>query len=1192
MPSSKPVKTFLSAMRGSADVRRYLLLLFALSVFTQNLFCQSFSGLEPRGVHKDSSKKFARIVVGNSQTTQLKAGFPNNEMVLLPDVNSRDQSVVTKTSTTTGVITIDVTTTNSTCGYVNGSIIAVASGGTPPYTYDIGLGLKYRSGNFPRVSAGTYKLVVTDANGQANSVDVVVGNTYSEISIKVLDFKQASGCAKADASVTLQASGGVPPYEYSMDGVNYQSSNVFTNFYPGFYGLYARDANGCIKVFNSFTLGSFIPTYCSAVGYSYSLGTCANDGLIDAKGLGDNKPYTYSIDGVNYQASGIFSNLKSGMYPVHLKDATGAIQVAVVPIFQYCSIEITYISVDAACQQNDGTLTVTAVNGATPYTYTLDGVNYQSGNVFTNLAPGNYNITVRDANGYLSSLGATVYDRCPTVTLATTNESCAKNDGAIRATPDKGTPPYEYSIDGTNFQSSTDFTGLVAGSYVVTIRDANGFTSTANAVIDNGCIRVFVQGTNAKCGNNNGSISASAANGSFPYQYSIDGSNFQSSGTFNGLAPGDYIITVKDGSGESGTTTIKIPDTPGPTVDVATNVSSCSDNDGSVTISGQGGTLPLSFSIDGTNFGANNTFSNLKSGSYTAYIKDGNACISLKPFTINTNCPLVTAIVTDETCDGKNGAVAVNGSNGTAPYQYSIDGINFTASQMFSSLSSGNYTVTIEDAAGTKNTTSVAIKNVCPIVNANVTDGKCTVSGGVLTAQGSEGYAPYQYSLDGMNFQQSNIFNNLTDGDYTVTIKDNRGLTNTTKATVKNFPSPVMSLTSTAATCLNNDGKIFVTNTSGTSPFEYSIDGIKFQPENTFYKLNAGAYNVVIEDAYGCTDTKQAVVDLNDNLTISTIKQVEVCEGKSVTLTISSNGLRFEWSPLKNINDSKIQTPIVSPSQTTNYVVTATLGVCSKKDSVLVQVNAAPIAVTPKDTTICYGQSVVLSGSGGLNYNWTPSTYLDNSFSTSPVVTTPKSSTTYSLVVSDAKGCSSLNNALVKVTVTPPVKLFAGNDTSIVMNESFQLKAQDINSSGFVNYSWTPSYGLNGTDIQNPVALLDRDIEYSIVATTAAGCMGSDQIALKVYKGPDIFVPNAFTPNNDGRNDILKAIPVGIKVFKYFVIYNRYGEKIFYSSNPNRGWDGNLNGRLQPNGVFVWYTEGMDVNGKVLVRKGTVLLIR
>ncbi|MBO9681681.1 MAG: gliding motility-associated C-terminal domain-containing protein [Flavisolibacter sp.] len=97
---------------------------------------------------------------------------------------------------------------------------------------------------------------------------------------------------------------------------------------------------------------------------------------------------------------------------------------------------------------------------------------------------------------------------------------------------------------------------------------------------------------------------------------------------------------------------------------------------------------------------------------------------------------------------------------------------------------------------------------------------------------------------------------------------------------------------------------------------------------------------------------------------------------------------------------------------------------------------------------------------------------------------------------------------------------------------------------------------------------------------------------MKVYKGPDIFVPNAFTPNNDGRNDVLKAIPVGIKVFKYFVIYNRYGEKIFHSTNPSQGWNGNLNGRLQPNGVFVWYAEGEDVNGKLITRKGTVLLLQ
>ena len=282
----------------------------------------------------------------------------------------------------------------------------------------------------------------------------------------------------------------------------------------------------------------------------------------------------------------------------------------------------------------------------------------------------------------------------------------------------------------------------------------------------------------------------------------------------------------------------------------------------------------------------------------------------------------------------------------------------------------------------------------------------------------------------------------------------------------------------------------------------------------------------------------------------------------------------------------------MSPSVTTKYYLTATLGVCSRTDSVIVFVKPAPIPDAGKDTLICYGQSVQLKGAGGVKYKWTPATYLTDPDIYNPMVGTPLNSVTYYLIVTDGKGCSSLQNESVNITVTPMAKVFAGSDTSIVINQPLALMAKDVNNSGFTQYLWSPSYGLNNSGIQNPITFLDRNITYTVTSTTVEGCTGTDKISIKVYQGPEIYVPTAFTPNQDGRNDILKSTPVGIKEFKYFAIYNRWGQKVFFSSDENTGWNGEINHLQIDTGIFVWMAEGIDDKGNIIRRKGTVALIR
>lgn len=183
-------------------------------------------------------------------------------------------------------------------------------------------------------------------------------------------------------------------------------------------------------------------------------------------------------------------------------------------------------------------------------------------------------------------------------------------------------------------------------------------------------------------------------------------------------------------------------------------------------------------------------------------------------------------------------------------------------------------------------------------------------------------------------------------------------------------------------------------------------------------------------------------------------------------------------------------------------------------------------------------------------------------------------------------------NGCISNTIQKPINIYgtnanAGNDINAAEFQPIQLHA-----TGGVTYQWTPPFGLNNPNIPDPIAILSKDQTYYLTAFTPQGCSSTDTITIKVYKGPELYVPNAFSPNNDDLNDIFKVIAVGIIEFKYLRIYNRWGQQIFETADPNRGWDGTFHGKKQPNDVYVWVTSARDFKGSVIFRKGFVTLIR
>ena len=454
---------------------------------------------------------------------------------------------------------------------------------------------------------------------------------------------------------------------------------------------------------------------------------------------------------------------------------------------------------------------------------------------------------------------------------------------------------------------------------------------------------------------------------------------------------------------------------------------------------------------------------------------------------------------------------------------------------------------------------------------------------------------PVQYAINNAPYQSDSTFSNLPVGTYSVKIKDATGCIDSLVINIAQlYPDLLISNTPIIpASCSGNaDGIATINVTGGNNPYLFSIDGINFQPNNVL-NLTQGNYLVTVKDNNNCTTTKNIFIPLNNIVTIDAGADATICEGKSTLINALSNAANFAWAPSLELNNNAIQNPVASPTITTTYTVTATTGICQQKDSVTIFVNAAPKANAGADYTICYGQDIQLNGSGGTSYYWYPSSYLDNPRIASPTAKQLPGTISYYLYVTDSKGCVSLQRDTMIVTVTRPAIVTAGKDTVLAIGQPMQLFAADVNHIGFTQYEWTPYYGLNNPFTANPTTILDKEMYYTVTARTAIGCEASGNIKITVYKGPDIYIPNAFSPNADGMNDILRAIPAGIKDFHYFRIYNRWGNLVFITADPLKGWDGKIKGSPQtPGTTYMWMAEGVDYKGNTIQRKGTVIIVK
>lgn len=430
--------------------------------------------------------------------------------------------------------------------------------------------------------------------------------------------------------------------------------------------------------------------------------------------------------------------------------------------------------------------------------------------------------------------------------------------------------------------------------------------------------------------------------------------------------------------------------------------------------------------------------------------------------------------------------------------------------------------------------------------------------------------------------------------DVRLIVTNSKGCVDTADVTINVLDKPPLSLAFRDTLICRNDA--LQLNASGTGAFSWTpltnITGANTAtptvtpPVTTWYYVNL--------DDNGCVNNDSVQVRVVATVTLQARPDTTICLGDPVQLGAFSDGLSFTWtaSPSGSFDNPAIINPIATSNNIlTRYTVVARIGSCSATDFIDVRSVPYPGSNAGPGPQLCYNTAGQLNATiVGSSFNWSPTSYMSNPNVLNPIVTPPRT-TQYILSVYDTLGCPKPGRDTVIVIVQPKINAYAGRDTTVVVGQPLLF-----NGSGGVSYLWSPGTGLSSTTIFNPIGVYGSDIDsvrYKVIVSDAIGCSDSAYVTVYVFKtNPYVFVPTAFTPNNDGLNDVIRPIAVGIRQINYFSVYNRWGERVFYTTANKHGWNGIHNGKEQASGVYVWMLQAIDYTGKSLFLKGTVTLIR
>ncbi|QSE98718.1 T9SS type A sorting domain-containing protein [Fulvivirga lutea] len=826
-------------------------------------------------------------------------------------------------------VTITETISDVSCfGGSDGELSVVVTGGKPAdgYSYEwVDLSNTAVLGvddNLASLSAGNYRVKVKNGACPPKFESFTISEP-SELKVQYVIPSTTSCTGRNDGFVTIGASGGTPPYQYTVNGITKQVG-FFTDLPVGTHQVEISDNQGCSAI-EEFDIENGIIIV--QIESSQNL-SCyqSNDGVIKLSAAGGSSPYTYSINGTDFFSYSEFINLNAQSYQLVAKDATGCTSdVTEITLSQPTDLVINpVVDRHAYCDQANGQVSV-EIAGGTPafdghYTITfLDG-DLQEVNPIT-LKSGTYQIIVSDVNG-CSKSESVMIENLPPHTLSysiLTTPYCGLPIGSAEVLVSGGVGPFEYSWESTS-ESTAVSEVLKAGTHTVSVTDQyTGCNEFIDVVLSDGEPLTASQSViNATCNQNNGEAIVNISGGVEPYSYEWIGLSNPTNNQTN-LFAGNYTVIITDAVGCTLSYNVIINNEDGPTIDsFLTSSSWCGLATGEASVTVSGGTSPYIYQWITTNpVQTSATAINLLAGEHIVQITDATGCIVSQSIIVTDDASLEPSIevvdISNSACDLAIGSASVQMTGGLPPYTYQWNDNSNSTNATATGLIAGTYTVIGTDKKGCQVSVSLqVVDEPDPVLSfVSKTSSACGLSLGTAEVLMSGGEEPYTYYWNDPENQTTSFAERLSAGSYQVYGEDANGCTtNTLQISINDLPSMQINTVEIIPTSCHDsaDGEAIIEVVNAAEPYSISWNDNNSQNDLHLVNVSGGDYEVTIIDNNGCSQSLTVTIPSPEPISILNTVYTEPscfdgCDGSiEVYATGGVGGYSFEWSDGQNGN--------------------------------------------------------------------------------------------------------------------------------------------------------------------------------------------------------------------------------------------------------------------------------------------------
>ncbi|MBI3234153.1 MAG: PKD domain-containing protein, partial [Bacteroidetes bacterium] len=765
--------------------------------------------------------------------------------------------------------------------------------------------------NTVSISKGTHKIHYQYLD-TAGIWSVVKTDTFVRVSspIPLFSVNDTDGCTAAQFTFSNSSIDANAYMWYFGDGDSSAQANPTHSYVnPGRYTvtLVAKDVNLSKK--NSLIKTGLIHVFAkpTVTIYKNNLFCYADQsGSINFNISGSYAPYKLSFNGGGYDTTKLFSNLVAGTYYSYIKDSNGCVSSYVTQITQPSILKFAYSLKNINCNSDSsGEITLQASGGTAGYRYAIGNGSYQSKNKYTQLKAGSYSIHIRDSNDCAIDTNLTLNQPTALNYTYTFNAvSCfGDSTGRVNITASGGAGRYQYKYNNSAYQDSSIFRKLVAGNYTFTIRDSNQCVASFNTSISQPTKLSIVKSIAAPgptlqmCyGDSSGIKTIQVIGGTSPYLYQLNNKSFQTNATYSGLKADIYFTTVKDSNGCIDTDSFVINQAPKILVTSSIQTPSCyGDSNAVIQLVANYGYTPYTYQIQNSKqFNTSGKFDHLKAGTYIFNAMDVNGCQTSDTLKVTQpNLLSISPTIKHIYCKGdSSGSITLNAFGGRAPYTYKLGNSSFGNQNQWASLKAGQYTVYIKDANACLASTQITLTEPSIVLsyNTNTSYANCSGNSGVVQVNANGGTPPYRYQMGNSGYQSSNVFSQLSPGNYQIMVKDSLGCIYHSNI-VMPANNKLLSMTYDKLNiCCDgtNTGEIKLYAAGGNSPYLFSLDNGQFQSSNQFVNISKGTHTFTLKDSNTCTITISAEFNEPSQLTPTVVW---------TGLVDSSWNNKLNWSP-------------------------------------------------------------------------------------------------------------------------------------------------------------------------------------------------------------------------------------------------------------------------------------------------------